>query len=128
MGLIICWANGDARNENCLSSVISSEKANLQDPGPHASDDASAAIANTMLWIEVAKDHDGTTDFEREMSQGQSRTVDGVEMLYWIHKLSIWLLAWCIVGKGVCTVVHPFLSRELAEDIDIELVHIIIAA
>jgi hypothetical protein len=88
--------------------MISSEKLNLQHSGPHLSDDPSGAIANTMPWIEVAKDCDRTANLEREASQRQSRTVDGIEILDWIHEFSICLLVCCVVWKRVCTGLAAF--------------------
>ena len=125
--LILCWPNRDARNKDGLSSMVPSKQPNLQHPIPHPCDDTSAAVADSVLWIQIAKDHERTSDLESEVSKWKPGAVDGVEILDRIQKLAL-VLVLSIVWNGVCTVEDPWLAREEVENGSVKVIHIVVPA
>src|ERR1700724_210128 len=117
----------EAWNKDKTSSIVSSNKADLDDVTTNLSDDASASIANTFSSIDIAKNHDRTTQLELELGQRKPGAVDRVEILDRIHQLSL-ARVWVVVEQRVGTVECGLFSRKAVENVLVDFVDIAVAA
>src|ERR1700724_288578 len=125
--LSVGWLKLEAWNKDKTSSMVSSNKADLDDVTANLSDDASASIANTFSSIDVAKNHDRTTQLELELGQRKTGAVDRVEILGRIHQLSL-ARVWVVVEKTVSTIEGGLFSRKAIENELVDFVNITVAA
>src|ERR1700724_93297 len=125
--LSVRWLKLEAWNKDKTSSMASSNKVDLDDMTTKLSDDASASIANTFSSIDVAKNHDRTTQLELELGQRETGAVDRVEILNRIHQLSL-ARVWVVVEQRIGTVGCGLFSWKAVENVLVDFVDITVAA
>jgi hypothetical protein len=77
------------------------------------------------LRIHIPQDHDRGTDLELKLGEWNSRNVDGVKILHRVHILFTPVRA--LFHHRIRALKNNLFSRDLAEDLMVDIIHIIIA-
>src|SRR6266436_1537968 len=108
--------------------MLPSQKPHFQNPVAVSGQDPSAAIANSICWIQVLENHDRTSNLEFQLCQWKRSTVDLIQVLHRVIEqrviFSCLLRSWNIVNA----VENLRGARELCKNGFIEQIDIIVEA
>src|SRR5882672_3626479 len=108
----------NVRDPSSFSSLRSCNDPDFQKSALHSNQMNPGPIANPMIWIKIAKDHEDETQLEDESVGWEGRDINGLKIFCRV------LDALTILISQVITVIDPLLSRKGLQQSGVELIHI----